>query len=135
MLYFGKQKLMRHLGQESEGLKKALTVGAQEIATARLLVHSLEQQLAQRNDEMNMLKSMAKQQEKDLRLLQERAEERLNSVGRPLPTPAESKLEESQAPLGVKQEFTGSVQEIPLWRENLDNILSTLDKMEKGTEK
>ena len=52
MHYFGKQKLMRQLGQESESLKKALTLGAQEIATARSLVRSLEKQVAQRNDEI-----------------------------------------------------------------------------------
>jgi len=142
--YFGKQDLIGRLSTEIEGLKTSLAFrergnvdSQQEVAQTKGLVQSLEKQLAQRNEQMRALQAMAQRQEDEIRQLQQaaseirmsiaQAKERLNATPEP--------VVEKPEPAPVPEPVEPKQQKIPLWKDNLNNILDTLNKIERETKK
>ncbi len=142
--YFGKQDLIKRLSTEIEGLKTNLAFrergsvdARQEVAETKALVQSLEKQLAQRNEQMRALQAMAQRREDEIRQLQQaaseirtsivQAEERLNAPPEP--------VVEKPEPAPVPEPAEPKQQKVPLWKDNLNSILDTLNKIERETKK
>jgi len=138
--YFGKRKsLEKSLNGEIQdmnrklALREKINADAQEdLAHARMLVKSLERQLEQRNEQMNALQNTARRQEEEIRRLQETASE----IRKSLAQTEESRTAASAAEYSesVPQPAAGEQErQIPLWKDNLNNILAMLEKLEKET--
>ncbi len=142
--FFGQKELVARLNTEIEGLKTSLAFrergnsdAQQEVARTKGLIESLEKQLAQRNEQMGALQSMAQRQENEIRRLQQAASEIRIAIDQaeeqraptPAPLVAEPEPEPASQPKESKQ------QKIPLWKDNLNNILDTLNKIERETKK
>ncbi len=144
--YFNRQKPVEALRKEIDSLNKALalreveTQGAkEEISKTRTLVHSLDRQLEQSNEAMHTLQQVTKRQEEEIRLLQKRGVE--------IPVTA-VRAEERQSAVEAKTETAGpdiirtdqripaeEAARVPLWKENLNNVLGMLEQMEKEVKK
>jgi septal ring factor EnvC (AmiA/AmiB activator) len=159
-MYFSKQEFTITLGKEIEDLRKKLASREEQlgevreqISDTRILIHSLKRELKQSNGEMSALQRIARRQEEKIRLLQEKGEtiraavapprQRQDDFGTTRSTaarPSGSEIEASAAILAVSQDHEGNERiaieegrgvKIPLWKENLDNILDMLDNLEK----
>ncbi len=125
------------------------------------VIQSLEKQLQQKAVEMEHLKQLAARQDKAIEMLQREAEairaavsgsaksvksvqDALSAVA-PVPMEPEITPPETPVPIQKPQPQTRPEmppvatlpgrQEAPAWKENLDNILSMLDTMEKEVDK
>ncbi len=151
--YFGRKERLQTLSKENEGLKRILAFreketqdAREEISKARMLIHSLEQQLGQSNDAMQALRQVAERQEEEIRLLQKKnaaaalavagAEDRHSSIA----AKKEVIVEVPPTPSAIVGESINDQADegrgmTPLWKENLNNILGMLDKIEKEVKK
>ncbi len=156
--YFGRQQLIRSMRKELDDLNQALvssnkeTSAAQKgISKATMLIRSLELQMEQSNKEISTLKQATRRQEETIRLLQRTGAETAFQTDtrrcdietvRSASQPHASKVDgisaiseanrDSQGRENAKSE-EGKGLKIPLWKENLNNILSMLDEIEKET--
>ncbi len=159
--YFSRQQLIRSMRKELDDLNQALassnkeTSAAQkQISKATMLIRSLEQQMEQSNKEISTLKQATRRQEETIRLLQRigaeirstafQTETRRSDIEtvRSASRPHDSLVDgisaiseanrDSQGRENAKSE-EGKGLKIPLWKENLNNILSMLDEIEKET--
>jgi len=133
--YFSKQGPVGELERQLEGLKMALSVREKENADDKnevlkttTLAGDLERQLEQRNEQVKGIQAIVKKQEEEIRALQEAASEARASIARPEPRV------EPEVPIAEPVEETKETK-IPLWKDNLNNILGVLDKFEKGVKK
>jgi len=157
--YFGDSRQRRltkelhDLQQELEQKDRELLQNEEASQKAVRIIHSLEKQQQQKAVEMDHLKQLAARQDKVIEMLQKDAEEiraavsgsakSVKSVQEALSTVAPL----SQPPIPIREHQQRPRQEMPApapvpdhadapaWKENLDNILSILDKMEKEVDK
>lgn len=157
--YFSKAGVVDNLAKELEQLRKILkdkekrTREAQEeVARSRVQIHLLEQQLDQRNKECNALHFMTLRRDEEIRRLKKIAEEMWlpsiqtedgsNAGEQPNPAFSQNELEANpsraylkllQSPASAARDAAGEGenQHIPLWKKNLNDILSILDTIEK----
>jgi len=137
--YFGRRKSVEaNLNDEIQDMKGALALRAkinadiqEDLAHSRNLVKSLERQLEQRNEQMSALQSMARRQEDEIRLLQQATSEIRLSIARTEESGAAAVQEPGVSEPQPAQEVQD--QKIPLWKDNLNNILTMLDNLEKQT--
>ncbi len=153
--YFGKQHLVQNLRREVEDMKKALASGEaesqkawEEIAKTKILIHSLKHQLQQSNETSCVFQSTAMRQGQGIHRTGEKG---ADTTAVPAWERRESATqlvsEQNECKPGVLADIPdddlnsgpglqtpaegGKTTEIPLWKRNLHNILSTLDKLEK----
>jgi hypothetical protein len=157
--YFDKQQLVLNLRREIESVKKVLATEEEEtrkaweeISKTRTVIHSLREQLKQENVWVRASRCLAMRQEKNLHL--PAADDRVRITPA---LPATEHEPRREATLFFQDQSTckpdvvtaipdwnpnstvnprvrlrdGKGAEIPLWKENLHNILSTLDTLEK----
>jgi chromosome segregation ATPase len=127
--YFSKGDLAGSLQEEAQSLKRILAFREKESQEAReestkfiIQAQLLERQVEQQAEQINALQVKLQEQENEIRQLQ-RAEP-------DIPVPADAM--ENPVPVAAQE---SRVQKTPLWKDNLNNILGVLDKIEKETEK
>ena len=151
--YFSRQQRLQALSKDIESLKRILTFreketqdAKEEISKTRLLVHSLEQQLGQSHDAMQALQQATRRQEEEIRLLQKKNAEaalaaaQVEELQRSIAAKKEAVTEAPPAPSYIADvsengQIDGGKDATPLWKENLNNILGMLDKIEKEVKK
>ena len=138
--YFGRRKSVEeNLNDKIGDMKKALALreiinadAQDDLAHSRMMVKSLERQLEQRNEQLSALQSMTRRQEEEIRLLQQATSEIRLSIAR---TEESSAVAPEPGVLGPQPAQDAREQKMPLWKDNLNNILTMLDKLEKETRK
>ena len=134
--YFSKEELIQRLYHELHTVEGKLAfrerenTGAQkEIAQTKATVKSLERQLEQRDEQLNLLSSTAARQGEEIRALREESKELRRMSGtldaHKKPTDLTDLEESRQAP-----DLAPKDQKIPLWKDILNNILSALEKID-----
>jgi hypothetical protein len=131
--YFGTENLTKSLGKENQLLRQKLkdreeeNAGArEEIAITRILLQSLERQLEEKREQADSLQNLALQQQDTILLLQNNGSSAIhfaNGAER-----AESP-KENPMPVYASQ---AKGQAASLWKDNLDNVLEVLNKIENG---
>jgi hypothetical protein len=142
--YFGGSQ---KISEELEKLQKAVhhaNQGAwdarEETAVARTLVRSLEAQLEKRSSEMHVLEKISRRQEEGITLLQKAVAEiraalkERERIRAPEQNAAQPIVSVMGAVDRAPESGSDGTQDIPLWKNNLNNILSMLEKLEKGSE-
>ena len=156
--YFGDSRYRRS-SKEKDDLKKELQLKAEELRQAEeecqkadRTIQSLEKQLQLRASEMDHLKQLASKQDKAIATLQKDAEviraavsgsaksiksvQKVLSVVEPVNSaPVEAPPVPAVPVQAHEQPRTQETTAAPPWKENLDNILSLLDSMEKEVDK
>lgn len=131
--YFGRQEpvvddslhnLVQSLNRKLAAREKMNAEAQEEIAKTREMVESLKKQLEQRDEQMSALQAMARRQQEELSLLQGTAAQvKTTGAGPEAPAPPAA---QPAAPATEASE-----QKVPLWKDNLNNILSMLDKLQR----
>ncbi len=134
--YFSKRALVESFREEIQYLERTLEIrreenadAQEEMAETRILLQSLKRQLEEKNKQVASLQDRARSQEEKIGLLEREASEiRLSLAGteerrkeNPAPKPEESASE----PVPQTKE-----RKIPLWKDNLNNILDMLNKID-----
>jgi predicted ribosome quality control (RQC) complex YloA/Tae2 family protein len=153
------------LSKETHALKEKLEEKQKEVEAARdellktgTVARSLEEQIRQRNEEMEAHQQMVARQDREIRQLQEDAAalhaalgvgENYNATAVPQSFPALTDPSQAGPPAGLaplmgtapeqsmsaKSSAGQEVVSIPEWKDNLNNILNILNSMEKEIDK
>lgn len=139
--YFGKHEFIKKLSADIQSLQNKLAFreransnAQDEIAKTRLLIHSIEQQLEQREAELQLLKNTAQKKDAEIRNLQKQSieSERITASKQDISWSAGA-ASPVEVPPAVEPEPKDT--KIPLWKDSLNNILGVLDKIEKESRK
>lgn len=155
------RKELKESEEELERKDRELRQAEEAAQKSDKIIQSLEKQLQQKASELEHLKQLATRQDKAIEMLQKDAEairaamsgsaksvksvqEALSAVA-PVPVEPEITPAVAPAPLPEPEKLPRSEmppvatlpgrQDAPAWKENLDNILSMLDTMEKEVDK
>ena len=133
--YFSKEELVQRLYHELQTAENRLAFRERGIANAqaaiaktRMLVQSLERQLATREEQLESLKDSAQYQDEEIRALRKVTGElrRIHEKDERKEALAEPDFIDSQYSTEPELED----QKIPLWKDSLNNILSVLNNVE-----
>jgi septal ring factor EnvC (AmiA/AmiB activator) len=135
--YFDKKDRIGNLEKEIDSMTRVLarrdqakTEAEHQVSAAKSRLKTMELQLVQGNEEVMALQARIRQQEFEILQLQ-------NALSEVCITPAQTLDPKNAAPeIGQAEpaEVAGSNAKIPLWKDNLNNILETLGKIEKDVE-
>jgi septal ring factor EnvC (AmiA/AmiB activator) len=132
--YFNRQERVENLEKEIESMTRVLarrdrakTEAEQQSAAAASRIKVLELKLTEEKEQRSALEARLRQQEDEIRELRLVASRDLIKAAEIV----EQKNERSEMGQPMQAEVAGSGRKTPLWKDNLNNILSMLDKFEK----
>ncbi len=132
--YFDRKDRIGNLEKEIESLTRMLarrdqakTEAEQQTAAAKGQIQVLEQRLTQGNEKIRALQTTVQQLGNEIRKLQDAASEIPAAIAQPV----ELKPAVRGMDTPVTTPITSNGEKIPLWKDNLNNILETLNKIEK----
>ena len=144
--YFSKAKLAESLVKELESLRGTLALkqgvmeakekeardAGEEVVRSRAIIQSLSQQLREENGRVDALQRAAQRQDEEISRLHRAAAELRSAL---IEAHArQSAYEHSETRLYSGEDEHGQSAEdqgVPLWKDNLNNLLNMLEKMEK----